>query len=219
MSADAKIWYEPWDTNRRLYDLGLTEEPIMRACQAGLLASLACTENHPVIFSATSAWAEVTCKLREEYIPLGWVRLNETGQELVVNPDHTLAIVVASGDHQTGRKDGAPPRTTCPKGPQTIAAVAENKQLFLFAEMQPRMSSPSDAIIRRVTWLLLMCRDYQAQELRCELSQPVGVGTDGHVNRWAERIILRCTPFDKIPLNKPRASQTPEIDIAIKKRA
>jgi len=218
MNAEISISFEPWDTNRRLGELGLTEAALIRAAQRGLAAWSACTENHPPVFGGLSAWGETVCALREELVSLGWERLNEANLPLVVNPDRKIAITVATGDEQTGRKDGLQPCTMSAKGPRTIAAIAaNNQQILLFPEMLPQTVIASNG---RITWLLLIHRDTQARELRCELSRPMSMAPEGHVDGWAERIILRSTPFDELPaVGVDDAPQTPEIDIDIKRRA
>ncbi len=46
------------------------------------------------------------------------------------------------------------------------------------------------------TWLLLSYRDFTARVVECELSRPIGIGIDGRVDGWHERIILGNIPFD-----------------------
>lgn len=218
MSAETSISFEPWETNRRLGELGLTEAALIRAAQRGLAAWSACTENHPPVFGGLSAWGETVCALREELMPLGWDRLNEANLPLVVNSDRTIALTVATGDEQTGRKDGMQPCTMSAKGPRTIAAIAaNNQQIVLFPEMLPDSVMPKNG---RITWLLLIHRDTQGRELRVELSRPTSMAPEGHVDGWAERIILRSTPFDELPvMGLDNPPETPEIDIDIKRRA
>ena len=188
MNLSIPIYSDPWDVSRRLAELGLKEELLKPPVERGFGAWASCTANHPPIFGGLSAWAETVCGLREELAPLGWERLNESNFPLVVNQSGTLAISVATGDEETGRKDDSP-CTSSAKGPRTAHAILGNqRQGELFPEMLP-----SDEIVSmtgRATWILLMYRDKDSLEVRCELSRPIQMNPDGYVDGWAERIIL-----------------------------
>ena len=67
----------------------------------------------------------VVCALREELVPRGWERSNDANLPLVVNGNGTVAISVATGDEETGMKEGAP-CTSSAKGPKTALAILEN---------------------------------------------------------------------------------------------
>jgi hypothetical protein len=71
-----------------------------------------------------------------------------------------------------------------------------------------------------MTFLLLMHRDAQAQEVRCELSRPIHMDEDSRVSGWIERIIVKPLPFLGSTADVvPAVPQTPEIDVKVKKRA
>jgi hypothetical protein len=73
----------------------------------------------------------------------------------------------------------------------------------------------------RTTWILLMFRDKEEQEIRRELSRPISMAEDGHVDGWAERIILKPTRFggfDASGIIGGNGPQSPEIVVEIKKR-
>jgi hypothetical protein len=173
-------------------------------------------------------------------MPQGWRRLNEANLPLVVNEDRNLAIAVSTGSKTTGLKDKSP-CTSSIKGPMTASALRGNHQqgeLFSESEMtqvipfdpQRRMFSPTEmmnhtsgeplTVSKWRTWILLVYRD--AQEVRCELSLPIGMDEDGYVDEWKERIILTATPFDGTEPSKitePKGPSSPEIIVEIKKRA
>ena len=215
------VYSDEWDVNRRLADLGLEEASLIRAVQRGLAAWASCTENHPPVFGGLSAWAETVCALREELVPRGWERSNDANLPLVVNGNGTVAISVATGDEETGMKEGAP-CTSSAKGPKTALAILENLgQGVLF----PSQMLPPAEIVNasgRATWILLMYRDKKERQVRCELSRPISMAEEGHVDGWAERIILKPTSFNDDILTWSGAEggpQSPEIDVEIKKRA
>lgn len=222
MSASPLVYFESWDINRRLAELELEEAPLLQAVQVGFSAWAACTSNHPPTAPGFYAWSEAVRTLREQLASSGWRKLNETNCAFTVNREGTIAIIVATGDSDTGKKDGHP-CTSSEKGPRTVNAVQANKkQEWLFPEMVMPLKEIAKAK-GRVTWILLMHRDSVAEEVRCELSRPISISQKGHVDGWGERIILSPTRFDshdasKLTDNKPEP-QTPEIKIEIKRRA
>jgi hypothetical protein len=221
MALVATVYSESWDINRRLEELGLKQEFLIRAVQRGLAAWASCTPNHPPVSPGSWAWAETVCGFREEVIPLGWKRSNEANLPLTINPDKSVAVCVNTGDEDTGRKDGAP-CTGSAKGPRTRYAILENlgQSVLLFDEALP--SAEVMNRIGRAMWILLMYRDKKAREVRCELSRPISITPEGYVDGWAERIILTATPFDEDTISLTDGGdgpQSPEIDLEIKKRA
>jgi hypothetical protein len=220
MASPESIFVESWDVNRRLADLGLNESDLLEAAERGFSAWASCTANHPPAIPGLLAWGETVCALRERLIPLGWERKDESNWPIVINKSGTIALSVATGNEDTGRKDNDP-LTASAKGPRTVdAVVANQRQLVLFAEMLPPRETLRDR--GRATWLLLLHRDLDAREMRCELSRPISMDDDGRVDGWAERIILTSRPFDGLGgvlADDDNGPQSPEITVEIKRRA
>jgi len=192
VTEEALIYSEPDEVNSRLSDLGLDKALLVQAVQQGFAAWPNCTENHPTVIPGIWGWGEAVRALREQLILRGWERSNETNLPYIVNPSRTIAISVATGDADTGRRDGTP-STTSAKGPVTAGAVHRN-QLYLFAEMEPNATDGS-ANGGRETWMLPMHRDrLDSHEVRCELSKPINMNQDGRIDGWVERIILKPAP-------------------------
>jgi hypothetical protein len=214
-----KIFSDSIERPSRLADLGLDEGFLLEAVQRGHAAWANCTMNHPPSFPGLSAWAEITCGLREIMLPLGWERSDEGNLPFTVNRTRTLAITVATGDEDTGRRDGSP-CTRSKKGPQTSNAVKQNVlQNTLFGDIRLR---PEDLklIDGRMTWILLFHIDLTAAEVRCELSLPTKMNSEDHIDGWQERIILSSMPFgsDSVKMKAPDVPQTPIIEVNIKRR-
>ena len=212
MTVDVR--QEPGDIRQRLADLGLEEEPLKETVRRGQLAYISCTANHPPQFPGMAAWAETVRALREYVVPLGWRRSNDNNYPLAVDPEGLVAIAVATGNDGTGRAE-ALPSTNARKGPSTSDAVAANQLRFSFMEERPaRLSSGSDD--SRATWILLIHR--AATEVRCELSLPISIGEDGHIDVWRERILLGPIPLDGdfVEIVPPAR---PDITIDIRRRA
>lgn len=219
MALPESIYFESWDVNRRLAELGIKEDDLLQAAERGFTAWASCTANHPPAIPGLFAWGETVCALRERLIPLGWERKDEQNWPLVVNRDGNIALSVATGNEDTGRKD-KDPVTASAKGPRTISAIVANQNLPLFPEMLP--SAESLKAKGRATWLLLVYRDTDAREMRCELSRPIGMDSEDRVDGWAERIILSPRPFDGIEdslVGGGNGPQSPEITLEIKRRA
>lgn len=207
---------EAWDVHGRLSDLGVTEQGLSDAVRRGYLAYSNCTANHPPLIPGIWTWGETVRALREYLLPLGWTRSDEGNYSLVINPSGETAIVVATGDEGTGRAE-ASPSTKAPKGPNTINAIAAN-QLNLFAESPPfpAAAKPSDARDEKVTWFLLFHR--ATSEVRCELSLPSSIRTDGKIDAWRERILLGSIPLDSDFVEVAPAA-LPDITIDVKRKA
>jgi hypothetical protein len=72
------------------------------------------------------------------------------------------------------------------------------------------------------TWMLLIHRDPIVGEVRCELSLPIALDSEGHIDEWSERIILEPVDFERTSDALPDADQGEsndgEIKIEIKRR-
>jgi len=214
-----QTYFEIADVDNRLAELGLEEPPIAEIVRRGYVVFASCTPNDPPLFPGFSAWASMVRGLREYLLP-EWERSDENNYSLVINPTGTIAIAVATGDEGTGRQD-ATPTTKSSKGPSTVEAVASNQlQLdlpFVFPPVEVP-ARPAAADKQRMTWILLV---HRAQgEVRCELSLPSSMGTDGRVDRWEERIILKAIPTDPEVMEiTPPQPQLPDINVDVKRRA
>lgn len=212
------IHIESFDVRNRLAELGLGEEDLHHVVERGQSVWAMCTPNHPPMAPGFMRWSEAVVALREKLIPLGWEPRNEGNLPFTVNSSGSVAITVATGDEATGKADGSP--CTNSKGPRTAMAVTDNRrQLGLFDGVVLEDSN-LDRINERVTWLLLMHRDRESGEIRCELSRPINMNGEGRVDRWAERIILTPIPSDMGALQMPGAGalQQPDIIVEVKKR-
>lgn len=221
-SEPKRVLTDPWDVNRRLAELGVTLEILMKAVQASQAARAACTENDAPTAPGFSAWNGAVRSLREDLGLEHWRRVNDTGQPLIVRPDGELAITPASGDENTGREGILDPKTRSCKGPRTIEKVNANG--WIFPELEEDEADRVNATNKRRgnLWILLIHYDRTIEQVRSELSRPIDVDQEGRIVEWSQRLIL--TPFDVEPEYKalPNEGSGPdggEIDIEIKRRA
>ncbi len=128
-----------------------------------------------------------------------------------------MAIAVATGDDGTGRAD-ANPSTNARKGPITLDAVAANQLRFSFMDQPARpRDTAAGAGSGRATWILLIHR--ATDEVRCELSLPISIGEDMHVDAWRERILLGSIPLDgDLAEAVPAPPTLPDIDVSVRRR-
>lgn len=176
----------------RLLELGTSRDLLTSAILAGELQRRLCTEHDPPAAAGFFAWARTVRALRDLHAERhGWFG-DDTGMiSTAVNPERTMAIMVATGDSDTGRATGRHPQTKYPKGIGTITAVERNGQMDLFgmlaggaAELDPEFVEASGPL----TWMLLVHSDRSG--VWAELSRPNGIGESGHVSGWSERILL-----------------------------
>ena len=215
----ASVFFEPWDVRRRLAELGLDEGILQRAIERNWVAFASCTTNHPPAIPGIWAWGETICSLGEQLILRGWQRVNESMWPLIVSRAGTVALSAATGNENTGNRD-EDPLTSSTKGPRTADAILANRRQMVFPEILE--SIPSLRAQGRVTWLLLIFRDISARQVRAELSRPISMDAEGHVDGWAERIILEPKQLDEIPdilLGGFNGPQSPEITVEIRRRS
>ena len=213
------VFSKPEESRDRLAELALDAVTFLQAIQRGQAIAAGYTPNHPAICRGISQWGEIVAALREQLLPRGWTRIDEDNLPLTVNATRTIAISVSTGDEATGIAD-ATPSTRSTKGPRTANAVVVNAlQLTLFGNvpLKPEELKRSNGVM---TWILLFHRDVTAQETRFELSRPVKMDSDGHVDVWAERIIFASSPFgtDTLPLPVD-VPKSPEIVPEVKRKS
>lgn len=218
--AAKRVFTDPWEVNRRLAELGVTAEILMKSVESSQAARNACTENDPPNFAGIAGWAAAVRSMREDLGLEGWTRLDDTGQPLIVRRDGRLALTCTSADENTGR--ASDPKTKSCKGPRTLEKVETNN--WLFTEIAEAEAARIDSINRRRlnTWMLLIHYDKVLGQVRSELSRPVEADPEGHIVGWSERIIL--PPFDVEPIYEALPddgsnSDGGDIEIDIKRRA
>jgi hypothetical protein len=163
--------------------------------------------------------------MAEELAAQRWAMVTEMGQPLIVNADGTVALTVATGDHNTGKNGKTQPRTKSNKGRKTQEPVLSNA--FLFAEMEHDARAKIINSGKRVLWVLLMHRDIVEGKVYSELSRPLHMeakpGKPGkrRIVAWSERIILEPIDFEPIPSETTQEESGPnagEITVEIKRR-
>jgi hypothetical protein len=208
------VYSEPNDVKARLTAMGLTDEPLLHAAQRWYLSWVSFTANHPPFGIGIAAWMEAVAALREGLLPIGWARSDEKNYALVIHPNGSMAINVATGDAGTGRPTAAV-SNKAPKGVSTADAISVNQvqlELDLPVPDMPHVRGDDGPL----TWFLLLHR--ADTEVRCELSLPSQISPDGRITRWQERIMLPSIPLDGADIEIV-APQGPDFDIDVKRKA
>lgn len=214
MAATLSVYTEPDVIKARLAAMGLTEEPLIHAARRWYLSWVSFTANHPSFGIGIAAWMEAVAALREGLLPIGWTRSDEKNYALIVHPDGSTAINVATGDAGTGIPT-ANVSNKAPKGVSTADAISVNQvqlELDLPVPDMPHVRGDDGPL----TWFLLLHRS--EQEIRCELSLPSQLSPDGRITRWQERIMLSSVPLDdaEIEIETPEGQ---DLDIDVKRKA
>jgi hypothetical protein len=194
MAEPARNFEQPHDRNSRLYALGLDEATVEKIVLHGLIARQGCSPLSPPSYPGVVQWAETIIGSRMILIPRGWTPNDAHNFSRIVNPEGTIAIIVATGDEHTGIAT-AEPRTKYPKGPETTAAVLANEQMEFPGLAIAAFESPTAP--KCETWILLpSTNDF---EMRYELSRPKAQDKEGRVVSWSDRIIFPSIEIESLP--------------------
>ena len=186
MDPTTRVYVRSADVAARLNQLGLKREDLLEAVHFGSTYAAECTSHDPSSMAGLVLWGKSVRRLRDLLIPAGWDVSNKRNFPLTVHPNGEWAIGVASGDEHTGISHETP-STRYERGPATQRVVHINQ--ISFAALSTDFAK-LDAVLTRRTWFLLHYSDYDAEEIRVELSLAADMTPDHFVTRWAERIIL-----------------------------
>jgi hypothetical protein len=212
----AVIREHPFDARRRLAELGIAVEALIKALQAGYVARLSCTDNDPPFIPGTEAWRFVVRTLREELLPKGYRKADPGNFSLVINDTRKINIAVASGDALT-RVASGDPKTKHLKGLFTEAVTIRNKHFDgLFPEDIPEELRIAISVLEYPTWILLIY--ITDEEFRAELSYPDKI-EDGQIVSWTERIFIPDSADDPGAVINPIEDADPDIDVPVRRKA
>lgn len=156
-----------------------------------------CTDLDPTNMQGMTRWAKTVRFLREELLVAGWDYDNSTNFCRTIHPSEAFAIVVSSGDINTGVPK-ANPSTKYRKGETTVRAVEHNGQgAFDLGESYDIVEKPDSTKPDIPVWYLLYRVTTDAIFL--ELSFPKSI-EDGLITEWDERIILEAIDRQSPPM-------------------
>ena len=134
MAESSRQYVKAHEIRTQLAALGMTEECVREAVEAGVADRRGCTPFDPPCFRGVKQWATTIRTLRELLAPKQWTSEDPANFSVVVSPDRAVAIAVTSGDCRTGIAGTPEPATKYPKGAKAEAAVRKNSQLPLWDE-------------------------------------------------------------------------------------
>ena len=187
-----RIVVDPTDVQARLQSLdpGLDQEMLLEANQRGYEARLDATRAHAPTAAGTFHWHAFVPALRGGLVQKGWAIRDERNCPLVISPDKSMAIVVMTGNIDTGKPHGDP-TNQADKGAVLDEAVQRNVQYQLFETQAISKLQKGEGGTQ--LWVLLYHVEGGSngmKEIRTELSLPSDFRRKKIVG-WAERIILR----------------------------
>ena len=186
-----RIVVEPDAVLARLLSLDsvLSQDLLLESNQRGFEARLEATRAHAPTAAGTYHWHAFVAALRLALRAEGWSIRDERNCPLVISPDSSVAIVVMTGNIDTGKPYGNP-TNQADKGAVLDEAVQRNIQYQLFeASAISKLKKSGGTQL----WVLLYhveSGSNGAKEVRTELSLPSDFQRK-RIASWSERIILR----------------------------
>ncbi|WP_287600882.1 hypothetical protein [Thiothrix sp.] len=157
----------------RLAEIGVSEEDVHFALEQGVVEGFyTATQTHPRNTAAIRLWQEIVKALRDRLLLKGWLIPNhsEDVYSEINSSDGQWRLLVWTGDRYTGiMENGKKPKSKNGKGGGVSALIHINSELPL-----NNPNKKSDLNVRK-TIALLFFYDKQSNEIRAELSLPVGM--------------------------------------------
>jgi hypothetical protein len=151
-----------------------------------------CTENDPGILKGMIGSGRGIRSLREQLRPLKWHREEPNSLPLVTSPDRKIALTIATGDENAGRKGTPFARTKWRKGPMLTEWVSPSRQMSMLDVDETGEPEP-----RPELWILLVQRT--KTEILAELSHPTSVSKDNKLRfgNTKKRFFMPPIPIDQ----------------------
>lgn len=186
-----RIVSDPAEVDARLQalDPALLQELLLEANLRGYAARLESTPAHAPTAAGTFHWHAFVHAIRDALIVQGWLMKNHKNCPLIISPDKSVAIVVMTGNIETGNEFGNP-TNQADKGAVLDEAIQRNVQYQLFESSELAKLKKGEGT---QLWVLLYHVESNAKgvkEIRSELSLP-SIFERKKIVYWAERIIMR----------------------------
>lgn len=214
-----QITVEPARVSARLLNLHDTLDPAMfqEVNEHGYRARVDVTAAHPTTAAGTFHWHQAVFALRTALFERGWTKKDLKNCPFILSPDRSVAILVMTGDADTGLVQGFPTNQS-QKGTVLKQAISGNYELFETAMISKleRMSNGTEM------WVLLYhvgIDENGRTVLRSELSRPSRFERK-KIAGWMERIILGPIHPDgehEMQVDSPIAPKP--IDVPVERRA
>lgn len=165
-----------------LQTMGLELQPFEHSLASGVAEAASYSAGAPSSAPEFGRWARMTESLHDGVIGLqrGWERHDPLNQPTWLNPGRKIAVVISSGDENTGQRTFREPTNRNPKG-SSFGVLVEENVLFSDVTASGEMASIHE------TWVFL----YDAREgfVYSELSLPI-IMPGRFIGGWRERILF-----------------------------
>jgi len=211
---------EPGLVTSRLSELNpsLTEGLLREVSEHGYRARIEATDLHAPTAAGSYHWHAAVYAIRSMLAEQGWKPEVSRNCPFIVSPDRTIAIVVMTGDSDTGYVDGYP-TNQAEKGAVLKQAIANNQtQLKLFdaGSVSSKLANSKDATQLWVLLYHVAVGSSGKVEIRIELSLPSHFEKKKIIG-WRERIILNSILPDGESMIHDDAPTSP-IDVPVERR-
>lgn len=200
--TSCRVVSEPARVSFRLSELhaSLNESLLREANEHGYRARLEATALHPPTAAGSYHWHAVVYAIRSILTKHGWKSEDLRNCPFIVSPDRAVAMVVMTGDSDTGRPNGNP-TNQAEKGPILNQAIARNQEQLRLFEAGPISSTLAGSKEATQLWVFLYHVGVGLDgkdEVRMEISLPSRFERKKIVE-WSERIILGAIqPNDEV---------------------
>lgn len=175
----------PEELEQRLSNMRLSAWCFENALAAGVAEAASYSSGAPTMAAEFGRWARTVEEFHNGLLGLqrGWERTDPLSQPTWINPERHLAVVVSSGDENTGEITFGRPSNRNPKGKTFGTLVAANEQASLF----DAVTSAGEMVEINETWVFL----YNQRQgfVYSELSLPI-LMPGAFIEDWRDRIIL-----------------------------
>ncbi|CAN7552295.1 hypothetical protein LJR031_003940 [Caballeronia sp. LjRoot31] len=214
-SRRAKTVTEPALVEARLQELSadLDIGLLYNAVQSGLGARNETTRASAVTAAGVQQWFKTVEALRAQLSEKQWHIHDPKNCPFISSPDHSVSIVVMTGNIETGKQGFEDPTNQAEKGVVAEGYVRTNSQLELFNQDSLKIAKARKKETQ--VWAFLYHYDKTLKEVRFELSYPTGFSKK-KITDWGERLILGSIPNSSteftIRKDTPNAPATVEVE-------
>jgi hypothetical protein len=188
----------PWDDHKAsLQSHGMRAEHFIEALGASNTERRKCVHKHcaksgPGYYAYNGMLTSLSGQMCDSE---EWEREDPLSMPLLINHGRKIAIAVSSGDQYTGLLiPRNKPRSKNPKGALTRELARLNQIANADEGFFPVPEIPLPKALAELEkftfWLTLVFFDRDRLEIRCEVSQPISLNSQGQVNDYCLRIIL-----------------------------
>lgn len=122
--VETKVWKEPWDVDRRLTEIGLRRDGLLRVVIEALSSAADATPFHPANAAGTFAYQSGTWALRDAFVGDAWQVDRSDAVEAIKNDALKIKIIFANVD--LACDDDQPPKARSRKGAGAERACSGN---------------------------------------------------------------------------------------------